>query len=251
MKYKLLVLDVDGTLVESNPEAIPNKKIVEAIKKISKRIKISLCTGRSFPSTDKIIEILSIQGNYHVIESGAKILTPLGKFENIKSLNYENVEEIINLSGTTPLRYGYCVNGKWTDILKKNNKETITVLTAHSANDNQTKAILSKLEPLNNTFNIFTGSKWNSPTGSVIHITNKESSKESGIRYIQNKLNILKEETIGIGDMYNDLPLFKAVGLKVAMGNGTEELKKQADIVAPPLKEDGVAWVIEKYLIAN
>jgi hypothetical protein len=93
------------------------------------------------------------------------------------------------------------------------------------------------------------GSKWGSINGSVIHITNKESSKESGVKYIQNKLGIFKEESIGIGDMFNDLPLFKAVGLKVAMGNGTDELKKQADVVAPTLKEDGVAWLIEKFLI--
>jgi hypothetical protein len=249
MKYKLLFLDVDGTLVESNPDGYPSKKVINAIKKINKKIRISLCTGRSYPSANKIIQILGIENNFHVIESGAKILTPSGKFENIKSLTYENIDEIIGQAKDTPLRYGYCVDGEWKNKLQKNDKEIITVLAAHSENEAQTKLILSKLEPLKDKFNMLAGSKWGSINGSVIHITNKESSKESGVKYIQNKLGILKEESIGIGDMFNDLPLFKAVGLKVAMGNGTDELKKQADVVAPTLKEDGVAWLIEKFLI--
>ena len=78
-------------------------------------------------------------------------------------------------------------------------------------------------------------------------ITNKEASKKSAIEYIQQKLSITKEETMGIGDMLNDLPLFEASGLKVAMGNGDQLLKDKADYVAPSIDEDGVAVAIEKY----
>lgn len=48
--------------------------------------------------------------------------------------------------------------------------------------------------------------------------------------------------------MPNDLPLFEESGFKIAMGNADQKLKDNADIIAPSQKDDGVAWVIEKYL---
>lgn len=48
--------------------------------------------------------------------------------------------------------------------------------------------------------------------------------------------------------MLNDLPLFEASGLKIAMGNGAEELKAKADYVAPSIDDDGVAFAINNHL---
>jgi len=251
MKYKLLVLDVDGTLVESSPNAKVSKKLIEAIKKINKSIKISLCTGRAYPSANKIIRTLGIKDNYHVIESGSKIVNPRQELENIRSLTYGNIKEIVGVVRNLSSRFGYCVNGKWESIVKENGNETITVVAVHSENSNQTDSILNSLKPLEKKFNINTGSKWDCPKGAVVHVTNINSSKESGVAYVQNKLGVKKVETIGIGDMLNDLPLFKQSGLKVAMGNATQELKNRADTIAPSVNEDGVAWVIEKYLISD
>jgi hydroxymethylpyrimidine pyrophosphatase-like HAD family hydrolase len=54
---------------------------------------------------------------------------------------------------------------------------------------------------------------------------------------------------IGVGDGYNDFPLLEACGLKVAMGNALEDLKGIADYIAPSVDEDGVANVIEKFIL--
>lgn len=61
-------------------------------------------------------------------------------------------------------------------------------------------------------------------------------------------LNITPEETVGIGDGYNDYPLLQAVGYKVAMHNAHDELKNIADFIAPSIDEDGLSVVIEKVL---
>ena len=57
-------------------------------------------------------------------------------------------------------------------------------------------------------------------------------------------LNIRPEEVIAFGDGLNDLPMLKAAGLGCAMANAREEVRAQADLVAPSNKEDGVAQVI-------
>ncbi|MDG7042371.1 MAG: HAD hydrolase family protein [Nitrososphaerota archaeon] len=66
---------------------------------------------------------------------------------------------------------------------------------------------------------------------------------------MQEKLGIKKEETIGVGDFPNDLPLFKVSGLKVAMGNAVPDLKAIADYIAPTYEEDGVAEVLRKFIL--
>lgn len=63
-------------------------------------------------------------------------------------------------------------------------------------------------------------------------------------------IDIKKDEIIGVGDGYNDLALFEAVGLKVAMGNGVEELKAKADYITKHVDKDGLADVIEKFVLS-
>jgi hydroxymethylpyrimidine pyrophosphatase-like HAD family hydrolase len=64
-------------------------------------------------------------------------------------------------------------------------------------------------------------------------------------------LGVRYEEIIGVGDGHNDVPLLEAVGLKVAMGNAPDEVKAIADYVAPKLSEDGVADVIQRYILRD
>jgi hydroxymethylpyrimidine pyrophosphatase-like HAD family hydrolase len=57
-------------------------------------------------------------------------------------------------------------------------------------------------------------------------------------------MGVPKDKAIGVGDANNDVHLFKAVGLKVAMGNATDELKSQADIIVDSVENDGLAKFI-------
>ncbi len=82
-----------------------------------------------------------------------------------------------------------------------------------------------------------------------IMIGHTEATKQHGIQQVAKHLGINTHEMIGIGDGYNDFPLLMACGLKVAMGNAVDELKAIADYIAPPVTKDGVADVIEKYIL--
>ena len=84
-----------------------------------------------------------------------------------------------------------------------------------------------------------------------IHVTGSEASKLHGIVEVARILNIKTEEIIGVGDGYNDFPLLLACGLKVAMGNAIPELKAIADFIAPTVEEDGVAVVLEKFVLTG
>ena len=65
MNYKAIMLDVDGTLIPYQYDAMPSKKVREAITKAKEKVHICLVTGRSYYSTKKISKPLEI-GRAHV-----------------------------------------------------------------------------------------------------------------------------------------------------------------------------------------
>ena len=82
-----------------------------------------------------------------------------------------------------------------------------------------------------------------------VEIFAKNTSKGTALNTLASRLGISKEEIACIGDSANDLPMFEAAGLKIAMGNAVPELKKQADIVAYSNHIDGAAKAIEQYIL--
>ena len=87
------------------------------------------------------------------------------------------------------------------------------------------------------------------PIGISIHITHKDARKDKALKYICEYLGIKLSQVIGIGDSFNDYDFLSICGLKAAMGNATDEIKAIADYIAPPYDKDGVADVIEKFII--
>ena len=83
----------------------------------------------------------------------------------------------------------------------------------------------------------------------VAEILAKNTSKGTALNALASRLGIAKEEIACIGDSANDLPMFEAAGLKIAMGNAVPELKKKADIVAYSNHIDGAAKAIEQYIL--
>lgn len=80
-----------------------------------------------------------------------------------------------------------------------------------------------------------------------IELTQKGVNKGSGLAFLMARLQLSPNDAIAFGDSDNDSSLRNAVGLFVAMGNGTDELKALADLIAPPVTEDGVAQVLEEF----
>lgn len=82
-------------------------------------------------------------------------------------------------------------------------------------------------------------------------ISHTAATKQHAILKVAEILKIDTHEIIGVGDGYNDFPLLMACGLKIAMGNAVLELKEIADYIAPSVDEDGVAHIIEKFILSS
>lgn len=77
----------------------------------------------------------------------------------------------------------------------------------------------------------------------------KNTNKWSAIENLIDKLNIKPHEVIAIGDNFNDVDMIKNAGLGVAMNNGSPVAKEVASVIAPSNDKDGVAVVLERYIL--
>ena len=84
-------------------------------------------------------------------------------------------------------------------------------------------------------------------TENLVEIVANGSDKGGALKFLAEHYGIPLSETIAIGDNFNDLPMIQAAGLGVAVENGEEELKKQADFITRTCDEDGVGFVIRKF----
>ena len=82
-----------------------------------------------------------------------------------------------------------------------------------------------------------------------IEVMNMNGNKGNGLKVLANYYRIPLENTVAIGDEANDIAMFKAAGLAIAMGNASEEVRKASDVVTLSNDENGVAYAIENYVL--
>lgn len=83
-----------------------------------------------------------------------------------------------------------------------------------------------------------------------VEVLDPTVDKGSSLRFVARRLGVGMEETVAIGDSWNDAPLLEAAGFAIAMGSAPSDLRAIADAVVGDLAHDGVAEAIEKYVLA-
>jgi Cof subfamily protein (haloacid dehalogenase superfamily) len=77
-----------------------------------------------------------------------------------------------------------------------------------------------------------------------------ESSKSQAVAWLARQLNIPPAQVMAVGDGSNDVDMLAWAGLGVAIGDGSPEALAAADIVAPSFEQDGLAWAVERYILS-
>ena len=257
---KLVATDIDGTIL------IPEGKFTENVKKCIKKLKVNgikvvLVTGRMNAAALKIAEdlgldtpVVSYQGGL-IVENGKKLYEKYLTEEQAEQvLNWSKKEKIhINLYNEDVLysetecyevqRYCNNLHTEYTvKPFKEINKNKINKLLAIDYFDSER---ISRYEK--ELQDIFPELYIVKSTPYFLEFSNVEASKKCAVEFLQNYWGLKKEEILTIGDQNNDIALLRAGGLKIAMGNATEELKKEADYVTDTVFEDGFVKAMEKF----
>lgn len=81
-----------------------------------------------------------------------------------------------------------------------------------------------------------------------VELLPKFVDKGVAVDKLMRHLDIKKDKVICIGDSYNDLPMLRQAGLGVAMGNAQPEVREAADFITDSNDEDGVAKIVQKFM---
>ncbi len=249
MKYKALFLDVDGTLVSRGLKDLPSLKVTNAINKVLNKVHVCLATGRILPQITDIVNHLKLSG-LCVISNGIQIYDPkVDKIIKETKLDKQSLPQIY----ATMKKLGLVVrqfNGVGDALFDGNfDRDDIYSLWADQLSDDRIGTIVKELSKIPK-ISVHRMASFHKDFLAV-EVSHSEASKLHGIVEVSKLLGIHPHEMIGVGDGYNDFPLLMACGLKIAMGNAVPELKAIADFIAPSVEEDGVATVIEKFILNN
>lgn len=243
-RYKLLALDMDGTLL--NEESIISEDNRNWMQKaLDAGITVILSTGRGvqkvYPYTDEIglkTPIVAVNGSEVWKEPRVLLQRHLMEVEWIRSLHQMAVQY-------DTWFWSYSVEGVHNkDNWVQEDLESIQWLKFgyYTENDDSRHRILDAL----NEWGIF------EITNSHPHnleINPKGISKASGIEEVCKLLGYSMSEVVAMGDSLNDMAMIRAAGLGVAMGNAQEELKRAADLVTVTNQESAVAKVIREHIL--
>ena len=267
MPYKLLVLDLDGTLTNSRKEITPHT-LETLIQAQEQGIKIILASGRPTygvaPIADKLR--LADYGGYILSYNGSEIMNWANK-----EILYENrlKPELL------PYLYACAKNYQFPIVTYHNEfviteypddeyvqKEAILNVMHLQKVDNFLEAVkhpiakclivgeptrLAELEKemyehLKDRMGVFRSEPY------FLELVPKGIDKAQSLAVLLKELGMTKDEMIAIGDGFNDLSMIKYAGMGVAMGNAQQVVKDNADFITLTNEEDGAAYAIEKFM---
>ncbi|PHV71629.1 sugar-phosphatase [Sporanaerobium hydrogeniformans] len=266
--YKLIAVDMDGTLLRKDKtiSSFTQKAICKARHK---GVRVVLASGRPIEGLQKYLEELNLVSEQdYVLSFNGSIIQNTATREVIKKniLTGKDLHELYALSQQIGLNiHAFSNAGCITPKMSKYSElegtiNGIPVLEVDYSLISQEEDII-KVMMIDEPSVLEEGMK-KLPTDIYdkytivksapyfLEFINKKAGKGAGVRALAEYLGIKQEEIICIGDAGNDLDMIQFAGLGVAMGNAFEEVKEAADFVTACNDEDGVAHVIEKFILA-
>ncbi|MBR3224055.1 MAG: HAD family phosphatase [Atopobiaceae bacterium] len=270
MTYKLLALDMDGTLLTSDKRVLPKTRA--ALEQLAERgTPLAYCTGRNnlellhWPQELPFIR-------YGVLASGAIIYDfAEGRALKTRALDVDSLlaaleiaqaEEVmphvmaVHASVVRPcdltnmVHFGMGVyQGMFERIctldddpaswIRANPGQVVKLNFYHTSSQarDRTRARLAAAGlPLTLA---------NAEEGSV-ECSAKGVNKGDGLRILASHLGATLAEVVAVGDSDNDVAALSAVGMPVAMGNAPQEVCELARLVVADNDHDGIVEVIER-----
>jgi Cof subfamily protein (haloacid dehalogenase superfamily) len=268
LKYKLLVVDIDGTLLgrERSVSAEDKEALAEARRS---GVMVSLSTGRAIRASRSIIDQLALDG-YHIFFDGA-LVSNLGEEVYAQPLDRGVVREAVEFAhlhdidfelystthyfveretwSTDAHRHFFGMEPTIVDFTDIWEQERIIKggLVARSAQEMaKTRSFRLQFEH-SLRFSIARSPAF--PNIEFNNIIAPEVSKGRALEALTSHLGVALTEVMAVGDGTNDISLFSRAGLAIAMDNAPDEVKAVAHHITLDVNHSGLAAAVEKFLL--
>ena len=265
--YKLIAIDMDGTLLNED------KKISEATKVAIKEarekgVKVVLASGRPLGGLNRYLEELEMftDDDFVICYNGCQVQKTKSKeiISNI-TLKGRDLKDIYVLSKNLGVNiHAFSKDGcisplisKYTELEGELNNISITECDFNSISDDEDiikamivdepeklDAAITKIpKELTDKYTVAKSAPF------FYEFLNLDANKGVAVEKLCKYLSIKQEEVITIGDADNDLHMIEFAGLGVAMENAFDTVKKVANYITKSNEQDGVAHVINKFVL--
>lgn len=266
--YKLIALDMDGTLLTS--EKTISKRTKRAIAEARQRgVKVVLASGRPLDGMQAKLTELNIEGdNEFVVYFNGSMVKELGtnKLIHTAIIDGKRAKQVAALAQQLGA-YCHAFSAKLGLITPKHNEFTqiestinqipVTEMDFDQLDDNHAiiKAMIvaepetltrlvDQIPPsVREEFTIVQSAPF------FLEFLSLDSNKGVGVKAIADYLGIKADEVICMGDAENDHHMLEYAGLGVAMENAMEQTKAIANYITSSNNDDGVAKVIEQFIL--
>ncbi|MGY3766371.1 sugar-phosphatase [Vagococcus vulneris] len=269
MSIKLVAIDIDGTLLNSEKKITPEVKA--AIKKATDAgVNIVIATGRPTIGIQAIINDLDLKNkhSYSITYNGAVVKNTGTKEIVLKhAMTHDDYIELEYLSRKLGVHFHvqdfnrmYTANRNISPYTINEASITGIPLSYHAPDEMTPEIEIIKTmmidEPaiLDNAIKQIPKEYYSRYTivksdKFYLEILNKEASKGGAVFELADKLGIARNEIMAIGDNENDLSMIEAAGIGVAMGNAVPSVKEAADRETKTNDEHGVAFALEEWVL--
>jgi Cof subfamily protein (haloacid dehalogenase superfamily) len=269
-KYKLLVLDIDGTLVNKQ-NAISDVDRMTLVEASISGIRVSLCTGRIISACTDILNFLGLKGPHIFFDGSLVYDTALSQIIYLQSLSPEIVKIACELAreDNIPLdlfsfdRY-FVTEKSWRTELRRKlfgieasiedfntlwQREKIIRGGIIINTPEDEKRVREFERKISSSLYLSWSTIPNYPQHHFINVLLRGVSKGRAVEELAGYLGLSTDDVMAIGDGLNDIPLLAAAGLAVAMQNAPDALKAQADYITADVENCGVSAAIRRFLL--
>ncbi len=259
---KMVVTDIDGTIY--SPENGISTKVKECMQNLIKEgIYVAIATGRTYGSAKSVADKIGIKCPL-ICYQGGLINSYEGEILDVKYLNPDIAREIITDCRKRNIHLNVYIEDtlyvedddqyikdyigdKGIDYFKVNSFDELdfSKLNKLLAIKYDVNFINSFIEELRRKYpQIYVVKSFDY----FCEIANKEATKGNAIKFLAKKLGFTEKEVMAIGDQNNDIEMVKTAGIGVAMANGTDEIKAEADYITDTVQNDGFVKAINKFV---
>jgi Cof subfamily protein (haloacid dehalogenase superfamily) len=268
MRYRLLALDVDGTLLDSRHRLRP--RVTTAVRAAhASGLIVALATGKLLASVQPMLDQFGIAGPQIVLNGAATIESATGEALRFCPLDDARRRAILALVRATdpgvlishfaldaiyvgedqrdhPLLGIFAEYGEGPPIIVPDLDTTPLpacakiLLTEDPARLAALRSAITRRVPEDVAVT--------TTTPDFLEFFDVAAGKGQALAALRATLGIAKEEILAMGDGENDVPLLREAGMPIAMANGMASAHAAALRIAPSNDEDGAAVIIEALL---
>lgn len=263
-KYRLIAMDLDDTLLTD--DLTVSDRTIDAMKKaISQGVHLTIATGRMFASAQRIAKQVGL--NVPIITYQGSLIRNLLDEEVLyeRSVPAEEARKLYEYTREHGLHLQTYIDDKLYSFDDGDKLAAYAKLSGipyivepdfdRLPPGNHTKLIIiddpAKLDDLFPILRDYMGEEvhMTKSKANFLEFLHREGTKGHALRFLAEHYGFSMEETIAMGDAWNDREMIEAAGLGVAMANAVPALREIADYVTLGNNEDGVAHVLEKFVL--